>query len=547
MRPRLRLRAVVACVLSLVLAACGGGRSGERFGDLDASPAAPSSSDAGSGFGALGVTVMAPLTTSRELPPAWHHINLAVTGPVTPPPQQIAKSEVTGGQVSKRFVVPTGSGYSVRAECFNVANTTIATASQADVTVPAEGTVTVRLRLRAQSGGSLTASILATPDPVGVGQAVSFSANVTGAVGFVVRYDWDLDGDGLYEANGQPPMTTRFTSPGQRQVHVSVLDEAGRTATATGTVTVTGDAAVLQVQPVVMDLGAYTSGANFVVSNGGNGVLNWAVARRTAVTWLDLDEVVSQGLGEQPSQGQGNGWVHVQVRRGDLPVQSVPYMCEVLFSQTDGPQTVSCTVLVAVARLGVSVDALDFSSADATRSLTVINTGSGDIGPWGAVADQPWIHLAPASGHQNDELTVTVDRSGLGSGDYSGTVRITTGNSPSNFQHQTVTVRMRVATASLTVRPGSLDFGESLTELPLAVGASFGVLTWTGSTDKSWLTLSPTTGKTPGTVTVKLNRSAISTGGWTGTVRLEAGSSTVQVPVSATVGATTGGVDATIQ
>ena len=50
--------------------------------------------------------------------------------------------------------------------------------------------------------------------------------------GSVVRYEWDLDGNGTYETDGgsNPILNTQFTTSGQRNVHLRVTNDMGATA-----------------------------------------------------------------------------------------------------------------------------------------------------------------------------------------------------------------------------------------------------------------------------------------------------------------------------
>jgi len=50
--------------------------------------------------------------------------------------------------------------------------------------------------------------------------------------GSVVRYEWDLDGNGTYETDGgsNPVLNTQFTTSGQRDVHLRVTNDMGATS-----------------------------------------------------------------------------------------------------------------------------------------------------------------------------------------------------------------------------------------------------------------------------------------------------------------------------
>lgn len=71
-----------------------------------------------------------------------------------------------------------------------------------------------------------------------VGQRVTFDASgSTASRGEVVRYDWDLDGDGTADARGAV-VEHAFGEPGDHEVTLRVVDDAGRAAVTTLTVNV---------------------------------------------------------------------------------------------------------------------------------------------------------------------------------------------------------------------------------------------------------------------------------------------------------------------
>jgi PKD repeat protein len=126
-----------------------------------------------------------------------------------------------------------------------------ATTSQ---TYATPGTRTVGMRVTDNEGGTATttrtvtiqnrnptATITATPNPVVSGSNVTFDASgSTDSDGTVVKYDWDMDGNGTYEMGGEgkPTITASYAQPGTRTVGVRVTDNSGGTATKTLSLTV---------------------------------------------------------------------------------------------------------------------------------------------------------------------------------------------------------------------------------------------------------------------------------------------------------------------
>ena len=99
------------------------------------------------------------------------------------------------------------------------------------------------------------------PNPVKLGVAVTFDGSTSSDPdGTIVKYEWDLDGNGSYELNsGSNPRVTRgYSTPGPVAVHLRVTDNLTGTDTETGTLNV-GDQAptgsfTVSPNPAVVDL-----------------------------------------------------------------------------------------------------------------------------------------------------------------------------------------------------------------------------------------------------------------------------------------------------
>ena len=86
------------------------------------------------------------------------------------------------------------------------------------------------------------ATLSASPSTVTVNQSVTLDASGSTDNGTIVRYDWDLDGDGTVEVNTtEPTLTTAFESAGEREVTVTAVDDTNETGSASVTVEVTPD------------------------------------------------------------------------------------------------------------------------------------------------------------------------------------------------------------------------------------------------------------------------------------------------------------------
>ena len=118
---------------------------------------------------------------------------------------------------------------------------------------PGNGTYTVKLRVIDDFGGAgeIThviavtgapiASFAIVTDPAVAGSPVGFDASASyDTGGSVVRYDWDLDGNGSFETTtGSSPTVSRtYANPGTVVVRVRVVDDQGGQGTAAQTLVV---------------------------------------------------------------------------------------------------------------------------------------------------------------------------------------------------------------------------------------------------------------------------------------------------------------------
>ena len=198
--------------------------------------------------------------------------------------------------------------------------------------------------------------------------------------------------------------------------------------------------------------------------------------------------------------------------------------------------------------LVVSPNSLDIGADRTDLTFTITNNGTGTLA-WTATDDQPWLRsVVPGSGStttETDSVTVTVDRSGLNPGNYSGTVTVT----PGTGSPQTVAVTMSVPAApTLVLSTHSLDFGSSQASLPFTItNGGTGTLTWAVSDNQAWLSVSPTSGSTTtetDSVTVTVDRTGLSAGNYSGTVTVTPGiesPQTVAVTMSVSGGGGGGG------
>jgi len=102
---------------------------------------------------------------------------------------------------------------------------------------------------------------------------------------------------------------------------------------------------------------------------------------------------------------------------------------------------VACSEAIRGPVIGFDPSSLSFAaeegeSTPASQTLEIRNAGIGAM-PWKVSSDAAWLSLSPTIGTSSseiDKVTVTVDISGMSTGDYSATITITAEKAPNTPQ-----------------------------------------------------------------------------------------------------------------
>ncbi len=219
------------------------------------------------------------------------------------------------------------------------------------------------------------------------------------------------------------------------------------------------------------------------------------------------------------------------------------------------PACAQITVTPSPASLSFSAQVGDFFK---TQNLTLSATAGTTVNYAAQVQTTtggPWLAVSPVSGTlpTNPTLTVYVNPYGLQAGVYQGAITFTftsgtlTGINPITVQ---VTLTVGSGTVSpLIVNPASMSFsyttgGSQPAAQALNVTSAGSIAfsaTATTAVGSGWLTVNPTSGSTPVTLSVSVNTTGLSSGTYTGNVVLTplvAGGAQQTVSVTLTVNAT---------
>ena len=255
---------------------------------------------------------------------------------------------------------------------------------------------------------------------------------------------------------------------------------------------------LLNVSPTTLEFGEIATTKSFVIGNFGGGVLTWELSE--SADWL----------GVAPSNGVGNATVHATVDRSGLAPGS--YTTGIAVTSNGGSETVTVNMQVPSPNpvLGVSPASLSFSAAQTVKTLNVFNAGSGEL-YWTITTDQSWLTADPASGANDTQVWVQVDRTGLAGGTYYGNVLV-----ESNGGDATVPVEMVVDTDPvLSVSPTTLVFSPIVTTRTFSItNTGYGTLEWSLVADQTWIEIvPPLSGTGNATVTVNVDPGSVPGGG----------------------------------
>jgi|GEM_PF-2342440 len=163
--------------------------------------------------------------------------------------------------------------------------------------------------------------------------------------------------------------------------------------------------------------------------------------------------------------------------------------------------------------IAVSEDSFDFSAtvdgADPDEeTLEIWNAGPDTIN-WEVESDEDWLELDPLDGSssgEHDDVTLSIDISGLDVGDYEATITIEAPeavNSPETVsvdleiteEEEEPTIDFSPSSLSFTATEGGGDPGGKTLRI---WNSGDGTLDWSVSADADWLTLNPDDGKSTG-------------------------------------------------
>lgn len=194
-----------------------------------------------------------------------------------------------------------------------------------------------------------------------------------------------------------------------------------------------------------------------------------------------------------------------------LVAVSVACRLDMLLKSKDVPRPV-----LSVAPTEVR-DSVRAGSNDVHTAEVAITNGGGGSFTWTASDHSSWIHLDPREGDVPGTLTISLDPDGLSPGVYEGDVTVTA-NAAADTQVTTIPVTFMVQRPGLSVSPPSIEHttnvnsNATFTETLQITNSGTGQLNWTVTKQRSWVTLSTTSGTGDGTIQVTINSAGLAGG-----------------------------------
>ncbi len=247
----------------------------------------------------------------------------------------------------------------------------------------------------------------------------------------------------------------------------------------------------LCVTPTSRSVTSGSGSTTFTVQNCGSGTMSWSATDNA--TWLSLS----------PASGSLNA--------GQTTTVTATYTANTGTSQRTGtvtvtasgatgsPKTVTITQqgVTPPAELCVTPTSRNVTSGSGSTTFTVQNCGSGTMS-WSATDNATWLSLSPASGSLNAGQTTTVTATytaNTGTSQRTGTVTVTASGATGSPKTVTITQQGVTPPAELCVTPTSRNVTSGSGSTTFTVqNCGSGTMSWSASSNATWLPLSPASG-----------------------------------------------------
>jgi N,N-dimethylformamidase beta subunit-like, C-terminal/Domain of unknown function (DUF4082)/Viral BACON domain len=171
---------------------------------------------------------------------------------------------------------------------------------------------------------------------------------------------------------------------------------------------------------------------------------------------------------------------------------------------------------------------VNYAAANPAAQAVQLTAGGGGILAWSAVSNASWLTVSSSGGVTPGSLQVAVNSSTLAPGTFTGTISVVSLGAVTTAQTIHVSLTVIAPPPAIVPSPSSFNFvamtGQAAppSQTLAVTNIGTGNFSYTVSTDSSWLTATPASGSTPGSVTVSVSSSGLATGNYTGHVIITA-------------------------
>jgi uncharacterized protein (TIGR03437 family) len=378
--------------------------------------------------------------------------------------------------------------------------------------------------------------------------------------------------------------STGSTAAGQNVISVSVNPGLLSAQTYTGTVTITATGAgaanspliipvTLQVTSGTLSLSTNTLAFTYIQGSSNPVAQNVQVAGNgSALNFSAVPSTVSGGnwLSVTPTSGTTPGALSISVNGSGLTPGNYGGAVVVTAPNAAGsPQTIQVTLAVNAGTITASpapsagltftqaaggsgpAQTITLTSTPVSVNFTATATTTGSSGNWLLVASTAGpTPSSVAAGSTPGSVLVSVNAASLAVGTYKGTVTITAAGASGSPITYAVTLNV-VNPITITATPATLTFAAVLNATAPAaqtvqVGATgpsgtgtlatfpftAAVTTTSGGT---WLSVTPTSGNDPGSISVSVTAVGLAAGAYTGTITISSSNQNGATPATVTV------------
>ena len=273
------------------------------------------------------------------------------------------------------------------------------------------------------------------------------------------------------------------------------------------------------------------------ITNVGGGTLNWSASK--SELWL----VIAPTSGTAPSE------VELSVTTDGLSAGVYEDTVEVTAPDAiNSPVKVPVilNILESAPVLNVTPDSLYFEAtaggADPSPQIVTVSNDGGQTLSWSAAVTSGWLSIDPSAGSLTSGLSEDISASiligSLTPGTYFDTITVS-GNADNSPQEVQVVLEISEAGPEIFVNPAAFNFETAVNTNPVdqtmdITNTGGGDLNFTLSNLSGWLTLNPTSGAAPETITLSVNTAGLTVGTYRDTITVTsaaASNSPVEVPV----------------